>query len=80
MLRGFVPEGFCPVGVLSQRGFVLEGFCPRGVLSLGGFVLGGFILGGLSLRGFAIYPFARLMISIYNVVIKLFKSSANYSS
>ena len=32
-MRGFVPEGFCPRGVLSQRGFVLggfvlEGFCP----------------------------------------------------
>ena len=36
MLGGFVPEGFCPVGVLSQRGFVLGGFVP------GGFVPEGF--------------------------------------
>ena len=45
---------------MSQRGFVLEGFCPRGVLSqmgfvLGGFVLGGFVLGGFVLEGFCPY-------------------------
>ena len=27
-MRGYVPEGLCPRGVMSVRGYVHEGLCP----------------------------------------------------